>query len=202
MRIAITGASGRTGTALAEAALSRRHEVVAVVREPSRMSVAVDRVAIADARDAAALATAIRGVDAVVTTVGTGPDAPNGIVTESVRATLDAMQRSGVHRLVMVSATGPFTEGDAPLLRYVLKPIVQKILRAPFTDIAAADALVQASPLDWTIVRPPQLSDGAATTYRRNPRWGLRVTRATLAEAILDELDDPTSVRRVLAIAR
>jgi len=202
MRIAVIGATGRTGLAFVEEAHRRGHEIVAVVRNPDRLSIRVERVERADARSAVELAAAIHGVDAVVFCVGPGPDAPHGIVTEAITSTIEAMHTAGIARLLMITATGPFTDGDAPLLRYVLKPLVQRILRAPFADLAAADAIVQASDLDWSIVRPPQLADGPSKgSYRTDPRWGLRITRADLAIAMADALEGETAVSRVVSVA-
>lgn len=202
MRIAVIGATGRTGLAFVGEAHRRRHEVVAVVRNPDRLTVDVSSVERADARSPAELAAAIRGVDAVVFCVGPGPDAPHGIVTEAITSTIEAMHTAGIARLLMITATGPFTDGDAPLLKYVLKPVVQRILRAPFADLAAADAIVQASDLDWTIVRPPQLADGRARgSYRRDPSWGLRITRTDLAVAMADALEDRITLNRVVSVA-
>ena len=87
---------------------------------------------------------------------------------QSMPALVEAMRSAGVPRLVVVSASGPFTDGDDPFLRYVAKPIVQRILREPFSDFVATEPVVRSSDLDWTIVRPPQLKDGSARgRYRR-----------------------------------
>lgn len=202
MRIAVIAATGRTGDAFSRLALTAGHEVIAVVRNPARLAFEPTEIAAADARSADQLALAIRGADAVVSTVGPGPEAEHGIMEESMRALLEAMPTAGVQRLLLVSASGPYTAGDNPLLGRVLKPIVQRILAKPFADIAATDALVQASALDWTIVRPPQLTGKAATgSYQRDPSSGMRITRGDLAHAMLDELSDPASVRRVVTVS-
>jgi putative NADH-flavin reductase len=112
MRIAVLGASGRTGGLIAEEARARAHEVVAVVRRAaSAPDGTIER--IAEGRDAAALATALAGCDAVVFTIGpSGTSADHSVMRESMPALVEAMQVAGVHRLVVVSASGPFTEGD------------------------------------------------------------------------------------------
>ena len=168
MRIAVLGASGRTGGLVAEEARARAHEVDAVVRRAaSAPDGTIER--IAEGRDAAALATALTGCDAVVFAIGpSATSADHLVMRESMPALVEAMRIAGVHRLVVVSASGPFTEGDDPFLRFVAKPIVQRILREPFSDFVATEPVVRSSRLDWTIVRPPQLKDGAARgRYRR-----------------------------------
>jgi len=206
MRIAVLGASGRTGRLVAHEAGARAHEVVAVVRRAaSAPGGTIER--IAEGRDAAALASALAGCDAVVFAIGpTATSADHSVMRESMPALVEAMQVAGVRRLVVVSASGPFTEGDDPFLRFVAKPIVQRILREPFSDFVATEPVVRSSRLDWTIVRPPQLKDGAARgRYRRadgaGVPFGISIRRADLARAVLDVLEDDETVGATITVA-
>jgi uncharacterized protein YbjT (DUF2867 family) len=73
------------------------------------------------------------------------------------------------------------------------------------------ELLVTASGLDWTIVRPPRLTNGPLTRrYRaepdRMPRGDRSPALATLgrgdlARFLLDELDQPAHVRRIVGVA-
>ena len=206
MRLAVLGASGRTGGLIAAGALARGHDVVAVVRRPgSAPDRAVERVA--DGRDTVALAVGLAGCDAAVFAIGpTAQTTDHRVMRESMPALLESMAVSSVPRLVVVSASGPFTQGDDPVLRFIAKPIVQRILRDPFSDFVATEPLVRASDRQWTIVRPPQLSDGPARSRYRSRRdrgvpFGIGIRRADLAEAVLDALDDPTSIGHVITVA-
>lgn len=206
MRIAVLGASGRTGALVVDAARSRGHEPVAVVRRPgSAPDGAEER--LADGRDADALAEALAGCDAVVFAIGPSlGSSDHTVMRESMPAVVDAMRRRGITRLATVSASGPYSEGDDPFLRYVAKPIVRRILREPFADLAATETVVRASGLDWTIVRPPQLQDGAARgRYRRRVGrglpFGISIRRADLADAMLDALDDDATVGATISVA-
>ncbi|MDM4762373.1 SDR family oxidoreductase [Galbitalea sp. SE-J8] len=205
MSIAIVGASGRTGTAVLTAAAARGIATVAVVRNAARLSAPSTSIAIADAADPAALAAAFADADAVIWCVGPVKGEPEGVMARTIPATLAAMREASVDRLLVVSASGPFTEGDSWLLARVIKPIVTLFLGGAFRDIAATDAIVQASDTRWTLVRPPQLTDAPARGYRaargRNVSGGFRVTRADLAAALLDALEDPTSERGIISIA-
>jgi putative NADH-flavin reductase len=206
MRIAVLGASGRTGGLIAHEARGRAHEVVAVVRRAaSAPDGAIER--IAEGRDAAALATALAGCDAAVFAIGpSGTSADYSVMRESMPALVEAMERAGVRRLVVVSASGPFTDGDDPFLRFVAKPIVQRVLREPFSDFVATEPVVRSSRLDWTIVRPPQLKDGEARgRYRRadgtGVPFGISIRRADLARAVLDVLEDRETVGATITVA-
>lgn len=73
-------------------------------------------------------------------------------------------------------------------------------------DKRRMEDVVRASGLDWTIVRPPRLTDGPRTgTYRtatdRNVRGGLRLSRADLADYVLRCLTDRGPTRAAISIA-
>jgi len=206
MRIAVIGASGRTGAAFAEAATKAGHEVVAIVRDPSRLTIAAAETRTADALSPVQLAAALHGVDAVAWCVGPGRDTLKDIMAASMAATIEAMNSAGPKRLVAITATGPYYEGDNPITRYVAKPILWNFLGDVWRDMAATEPLIRSSGLDWTIMRPPQLKDGPAKgryASRRelNVRWGFTITRADLAQAMVDVLADPSTVHATVSVA-
>jgi uncharacterized protein YbjT (DUF2867 family) len=138
--------------------------------------------------------------------------ASGGTGTQAVTQALDAGHDVLVvvrdrSRLLVVSGSGPFTAGDGPLLRYVGKPITQRVLRYTFADFTAIEAVVRASGMDWTTVRPPALTSKPLTgRYRtrreRNVRRSLRVSRADLAHLILAISGDPGTDHAAIFIAR
>src|SRR4029077_7774494 len=72
MKLAVFGANGPTGRLLAELALGEEHDVVAFTRHPDAFPIRHRRLEVVagDVHDAAAVASAIDGVDAVVSTLG------------------------------------------------------------------------------------------------------------------------------------
>jgi putative NADH-flavin reductase len=211
MRLTIFGATGRTGTCLIEQGLAAGHEVTAVVRDPGRLAVADRsrlRVTTADVLDPAAIVGSVTGADAVVSAVGPrGAGNRSGICQRSTQSIVQAMQKAGARRLVTVSGSIVADDGDSPALRYLLKPLFRAtLLRHACTDMRQAEAQVRGSELDWTIMRPPRLTDQPGTgTYRtavdRNPAHASTVPRADLAACILGLLSDPATVHRYIGIA-
>jgi putative NADH-flavin reductase len=127
------------------------------------------------------------------------------VCQDSAGSIITAMDKANVRRLLVVSASGPFTEGDGPLTRLVVKPMLKRALRYAFADFLAMERRVRDSGLDWTIARPPMLTNGAHTgRYRtavdRNVRGGNRVSRADLADLILRILDDPSTVHTTVSV--
>jgi uncharacterized protein YbjT (DUF2867 family) len=203
MRIAVLGASGRTGRLVVEQAVERGHQPRPVVRRPEA---AVDESwAIADGRDVAALTAALSGCDAVAFTIGpTGHSDPR-VVTECLAATLQAMSASGVTRIAVVTADGPFADSGDPLSRFVAKPILNLLLYESFEDFRAAEDLLRASDVDWTVIRPSRLTDRPTRRYRarRNASlwFGIKTSRAATAAALLDALEDRDTVGVAITVA-
>ena len=209
MKLTIFGASGATGTCLVQQALAAGHEIVAVVRDPARLAIPASqrlRVVTADVLDPAAISPAVDGADAVISAVGPGTGAST-LRQDSTRSIIAAMEKTGTRRLLMVSGSVVTDEGESPFLRYLLKPLVRRtFLRHACADMRHAEDEVHNSDLDWTIVRPPALSNKPARgTYRtatdRNLPRGFSIPRADLAAYMLTLLDDPATWKRHIAIA-
>lgn len=204
MDIAVLGATGRTGVLVAAEARSRGHQVVSVVRRP-RPDL-VGRVQIAEGRDRAATTRAIEGVDAVVFAIGPRPGEHDPhVVRDSMATTVGAMQDGGVRRIVAVSADGPFSGSGDPLSRWVAKPILRRVFAETWADLVDAEGILRAAPLDWRIVRPPQLTDGRSRRARRREErsipFGIRVSRLALSIAVVDLLESADARGRTLTVA-
>lgn len=204
MRVTVLGATGGVGTSVVGQALDRGYEVVAVVRDRARLSVP-DRdglsVVTADPLDAQSIAPAVQDADAVVSALGTRTKGPTTVCTDGVRA---IVATGTTARVVSVSGSGAYVdEGDGIAARYVVKPLLRRLLREGFTDTRRADDLLRASDTEWTIVRPPKLTDGPTRgTYRTavDRNVGIRISRGDVAHAILAALADPATVRHVLGV--
>ncbi|MER6509699.1 SDR family oxidoreductase [Nonomuraea sp. NPDC001636] len=211
MRLVIFGATGRTGLELARQALDLGHEVTAVVRDAARLPAGLrDRVetVTADLADPQAVASAVKGGDAVLIALGPRGRGPTTVHTTAMRSILQAMARVPARRVLLVSAAGMVADaGDGPFTRYVLKPLILRpLLKNSYTDLAESERLLRASGLDWTIVRPSRLLDGGPTgRYRTaldlNLRGGRSTTRADLAACMLKLAADPASAGHVVSVA-
>jgi putative NADH-flavin reductase len=210
MQLTIFGATGGTGTCLVAQALKAGNDVTAVVRDPARLTVPAHprlRVETADIMDPASILPAVTGADAVITAVGPRGTGPTTVIRDSLASIIAAMQKGGTGRLLALSGSIVADEGESPYLRYLLKPLARRtFLRHVCADMRAAEAEVLVSGLDWTIVRPPALTDKPATgTYRtaidRSLPRGFRVPRADLAACMLALAGDRQSIGHHIAIA-
>ena len=216
MDLTVFGATGGTGGQLVRQALDRGHTVTAVVRDPARLDAAITGhsartalrvVAVPDVTDAEALRGAIAGRDAVLSGIGPSNRKSAGIAAAATRSIARAMDAEQVRRIVVISAApvGPSAPDDSLLMRTVAMPGIRRVLREVYADLAAMEQELQRSGLDWTSVRPPQLTDKPLTGHYRlaigAPLAGRSIPRADLAHAMLSLLDDPASVKQTVGVA-
>lgn len=207
MRVAILGASGRSGRAAVAHALAAGHDVVSVVRTPSSAPEGTTA-APADARDVAALTTALRDADAVISAIGhVRADGDVVLLREGMTALLAAMAAADVSRVIAVSAAGAYVAHDDPLSRFVAKPILERVLTANNTDTRAMDAVLAASGTDWTSLRPSRLIPGTgAAGYRvgvdRTVRWHYSTRFDTVGRAAVEALSRPEWIGHAVYITQ
>jgi putative NADH-flavin reductase len=203
MKLLILGATGLTGRQLVRQALDAGHSVAALVRDPRKVTDSIEVVQ-SDAANSSAVAGAVRGRDAVLSALGTSKSFKGGIMTRAVTVLLPAMEQAGVKRLLLVSAFGvgeSFNEASA-----IQKFFFRSVLRSIYADKEKADAMIQASALQWTIARPVALTNGPRTgKYRVGEHLQLsgfpKVSRADVADFMIRELTEQAWVRKTVAIA-
>lgn len=201
MRITVIGGSGGTGAAFTTAALAAGHHVTVVSRSgraPRGASVVTG-----DARQSPVLDRALADADAVVVTVG-GAKGVRHARTAVTRAVLEGMRRSGVRRILILTALG--THGSGDRLRRPMNVLAPLLLAVPLADHARQEDAVRGSGLDWTVVRPSGLKDGPATgTATVLPDGvpgtvGGAVQRTDVAACLLAALQDESTVGTHLAV--
>lgn len=220
MKLSIFAATGGIGGQALEQAVAAGHDVTAVVRDPTKLSVDVPVVrANLAAPDPVALDSAVDGSDAVLSGLGPRSKADAGIASEGTRAIVAAMQATGVRRLVVISAApvGTVTSPDRPmapkhdpgdgfLVRNVLSPLVKAAFGWHYADLALMEDVVRDSGLEWTIIRPPRLTNQPLTgryrtAFGQNLRRGLLISRADVAHLMLRVLQQPETIKEVIGIA-
>ncbi|WP_109473191.1 NAD(P)-dependent oxidoreductase [Ornithinimicrobium cavernae] len=208
MKVLLLGAAGRTGRELVSQALARGHRVTALVRHPHTAPEAHPGLTVVhgDVTDQRAVAGAVAGQEAVVCALGSAsPRRRDPALVDGVRNVVDAMTASGVPRLVYLSFLGvPAGRHQLSLLGRTL--VSRVVLRHVVADHAAKEALISASGLSWTLVRPPRLTDGLRTgAYRHGETITAvsvvpRISRADLAAFMLDLLESDGYVNKAAAV--
>ncbi|WP_280391510.1 NAD(P)-dependent oxidoreductase [Nocardia brasiliensis] len=206
MKIAVFGATSTVGRLVVEQALAEGHQVTAFTRSAAGLTQRHERLDIVegDVLDSNSVQRAVAGQDAVLVSLGAGR---KGVIrAEGTRAVIEAMNRTGVKRLIVQTTLGV---GDSKanlnfLWKYVMFGL---LLRQAFADHVQQEAYVRASDLDWTIVRPSAFTDGPRTGgFRRGFPAGerglsLKITRADIADFMLEQLTDTTYLRQAPGIS-
>ena len=204
MRLFILGANGNTGTQLVDLALARAHEVTAFVRSPGKITRRhpLLNVRPGDPHRVDELARALPGHDVVLSALGVRPPQAfraHALVQECAASTVAAMTRAGVRRLVLVSAAVLFPEKG---LRFAF---FRWLLTHVMRDLSAAEQIVRATPLDWTIARPPRLIDRSDDRYRTTldalPAGGFSMSFRAVAAFMLDAVEQGTHVHEIVGLA-
>jgi putative NADH-flavin reductase len=200
VNIVVVGAAGGIGRHVVEQSLEAGHRVTAFLRDPGKLTLRHERLAIVrgDVLDGDAVRSAIVGHETVVSAMGVRSRAATTLYSEGTRNTLAAMAAEGVRRYIGISAS-PIHRGenDGVFMRFFLKPIICQLLKDHYADLARMESIVRASDLDWTIVAPPKLTDGPRTgRYREavdvDVRNGLSISRADVADYIVKHLAKAT----------
>ena len=205
MKLAILGASGRTGQHLLQQALEAGHEVTALVRNPSRIITRHDnlRIVQGNAKDAEALARAFKGQDAVVSAVGISVRGRDyDLMQASAKAIIAAAKASGIQRVIMMSSFVGLPDRLDFITRQLTKTAMGKII----ADIQAMQEEFARSDLRWTTVYAVRLTDKAKTGKARVVPEDKRVgpshsiTRADVASFILHELENDQHIQKTVLI--
>lgn len=206
MNIAVVGSTGRTGRLVIEEGIRRGYGMTAFTRRPDELAgvSGLRDVVAGDGRNLEDIRSAVRGQDAVISIVASEGRGPTTVMSDVIRAEIAAMREAGVRRLVTVSVSA--LEGRRP---WIAINLVRWILRKPYKDFARMERLVVSSTLDWTIVRPPRLTNGPKTgrvrtqTGRKDLAHGpYHISRTDLAATLIDLAETSNHVGEVVLVSQ
>lgn len=208
MKLAVFGASGRTGRPLVEQALAQGHEVKALVRDPSKLSTSHDRLAVirGDVLDAAKVDEAVAGTDAVLSVLGQTKTSPKGLQTRGTQNIIAAMGEHGVRRLVSLTGAGVRDPRDRPkLVDKAIMFLLKRLQPALLEDGMRHAEVIRASDLEWVIVRGPRLTEGPRKGEYRvgmiGENSGTLISRADLADFMLHQTTEDTYLRQMPVVS-
>ncbi len=206
MKIVVFGATGGTGREVVTQALEAGHDVTAVARNPLALEMEHPHLTVVrgDVMRRETILAPVRGQDVVVSSIGVLDRTPTRLYSVGVMNILLAMHDAGVKRLICVTASGL---DPGPLIaKIIAKPILWTLFKEGFTDMVRMETIVKATDMDWTIVRPPRLTNNERTgkynvAIEKPLRRGFLLARADLADFIVKHLADPATNRATVEIA-
>ena len=208
MKVIVFGATGNVGRVAVENLLKAGHSVTAFARSPEKLNLSDPklRLAAGDAMKLSDVTAAVAGHDAVVVTLGAGMSRKSKIRSQGTMNVIKAMQIHGVRRLIAQSTLG--ARDSWPTLNFWWKRVMFGALLAPvFRDHELQEQLVEASGLDWTIVRPSAFTDQPTTRPViedvQNTARGLdlKIARSELARFLTRQLSDRQYIGRAVGLS-
>jgi len=144
--------------------------------------------------------------DVVISAIGVKGTGPTTLYSLGNSHLLDAMKRKGVRRIFFISASALDISPVLPFfIRLVAKYVVQKILRNMYADLREMEHLVKTSDANWTIMRPPRLTDKSATGHYRFAinsflKNCLKISRADLAHFMIHNVTNEATYKTTIEI--
>jgi putative NADH-flavin reductase len=216
MNISIFGASGATGTILTQRCLAAGYQVTALLRAPEKFFLS-DRIRVIQGSpfDLADVSQTISGTDVVLSALGANSLKKEDVLERAVPQIIVAMQQTAVQpkpvrRIIVLGSAGalPSSLDKQPAWR---RWIVQNLVYNTFLKWPVASQISQRqnlsqSNLDWTMVMPPMLTNAPAHgAYRIDgdalPRNGSRISRADVADFMMQQIDSPRWIRKGVYIS-
>jgi len=207
MNILIFGASGNTGRELVKQALTNGHRVTAFIRTTGKLTISDEKLKIIEGnvKDYDTVKNAIHNQEAVLSTLGVSKQLNSDpLVIEGVKNIVKAMEILNTTRLIYLSflAVGE-GRNDAG---FILKNIVSRIVKEEIEDHEEKERLISSSKLEYTIVKPPKLTNGIKKgVYRIGETIKAKsilptMSRADVADFMLKQLTDTAFFRKAVRI--
>jgi putative NADH-flavin reductase len=161
--IAIFGASGKTGNIVTKQLIKECYTVKALVRNPDKLAPTSKNITIlqGDATNYDVVEQTIDGTYAVISVLGYSKDSKKGFQTKAIENIIAAMQKKQVKRIIILTGTGVYFEGDKFTAgNWLITLLIKSIAPDRFKDGVSQSKFLAQSGLDWTIVRAPLLTNG------------------------------------------
>ena len=207
MKLLILGATGATGLQVVTQAVERGHTVTAFVRNTGPLEKFGDRITVVRGNllDPAELAGVLPGREVVLSAFGPRlpiSKADADLLQRFAVALTRGMQKSGVRRVVIESTAFLFKDAVFPPAHLFGRWFFPGVVR----DASEMENIISKSGLDWTLVRPPQLTNKPATgKYRAKighlPPLGFNISRADVADFMIKAGENHASIQKIIGLA-
>lgn len=208
MNILIVGGTGKTGRLLISQGLEEGHCITALVRKPNKLKFNNPNLKVlkGNVLNLENVETAVQGQDAVLSALGHKQFfIKTSILSKGTMNIIRAMEKKEVDRFICITSLG-INESRFRLGLYYTLFVIPVILFFYFRDKSKQEKLIAQSNLDWTIVRPGQLTNGRKRTkYQHGPNLGSyiltkMISRASVAHFLLKNLTSNLYLHKAVGI--
>jgi putative NADH-flavin reductase len=206
--IVVLGANGGIGRQAVEEGLKAGHSVTAVLRTPSNLILSHPNLQLVkgDIMDLQTIEKHIENKDVVISAIGKNSFKPTTLYSQGNKNLITAMQKTGVKRVFFISASGlDVNPTHSLIVKFATKYILQKLLRNMYADIRIMEQSVRQTDLNWTIMRPPRLTNKPVTGKYRIAintflNQGLSISRGDVANFMIKNIANETTYQKTVEI--
>ncbi|MBT8235474.1 MAG: SDR family oxidoreductase [Bacteroidia bacterium] len=205
MKIMLIGGTGKTGKQIIKQALESGHEVTALIRNPKKVKISNPNLVVVkgDVLVPETLEHSFSGHEVVISALGHKKFfIKTTILSRGTQNIIRAMQKNQLNRFICITSLG-INDSRFKLGLYYTLFVIPFIILFYFLDKEKQERLIQQSDLDWTIVRPGQLTNGRRRgRYKHGKGLGSyiltkMISRADVAHFIIGEAENNSYIRKV-----
>lgn len=206
MKIALLGATGRTGQYILQAALADSHQVHVLVRSPSKLTLSTQAVVVfvGDALDVEMVEYTMRECDVVASALGLTDPAQPEALSQGTANIITAMESLGLQRLVAVAGAGILRDRKTGRLRLESPTFNPAYLPYAREHLRMLELLTH-SHLDWTLVCPPAMREAPAALLRAEvnvlPEGGRSASYAAVGTFVYRLLSSSDFIHQCVGVA-
>jgi len=209
LNILVIGANGGIGKEAVKLALEAGHRVTALVRKRANISITHNNLQVVqgDIRQPETFEDYLDGKDAVISAIGENMDKPTTLYSEGNDNLLKVMKKKGVTRAFFISASAIEISPVQPfIVRLATKYIVQKLFGYGYADQRIMEKLIKESDINWTIMRPPRLTNKPVSGHYRFAvnsflKNCLTISRADVAHFMISNILNEAIYKATVEIA-
>jgi len=210
LNLLVIGANGGIGKQTVEIALKAGHHVTAVLRNPANLTVKHPNLEIVkgDVMYPDTFERYLENKDAVISALGAREATkPTTLYSEGNKNLLNAMNKKRLRRIFVISASALDISPVLPFfVRLVAKYILQKVLQYMYDDQRLMEKFVKESNTDWTIMRPPRLTNKPVTGRYRFAinsflKNALSISRADVAHFMINNINNEATYKATIEVA-
>lgn len=208
MNLAIIGGTGKTGKELLKQGLEAGHHITALVRNPKKVKIQHPNLKVIQGNvlNTADLECVFKGKDAVLSALGHKRFlGPSHILSQGTENILQAMKTDAVSRFICITSMG-INDNKYRLGLYYTLFVIPFIVFFYFRDKAKQERFIMESDLNWTIVRPGQMTNGRKRMhYKQGANLGSyiltkMISRSNVADFMLKQLVEKTYFRKTVCV--
>lgn len=205
--IVIFGATGGTGKQLVKQSLEKGYSVSAFLRTPKKLGITDKNLTIikGDVLNYSDVLKAVSNHDAVICSLGIPASDKSTLRTDGTTNIVKAMKEKGIKRFICQTSLG-FGNSKEVLpwhMKYIIVPL---ILKNAFKDHELQESVIEKTKLDWTIVRPGNMTNGEITKtykygFKPTDKIKLKISRADVAHFMISQLKSNNHLHEKVGIS-